>query len=227
MHHGELELIVRFPAWEFFGTLTFAGRVPPQRKARAFATNYFFRVAKCVGVGFSSLVWVLREEVGEMGGRRHFHFLLAGSRLPLTLAGCAILKRVWERVGRGRGFADVKVYDRALNGAGYVTKCLSGVATPGGASYEVRKFGASEEPPILSRSLLVRLHRMMERKDRNRLHLPSSGGISAMRLGRVSGGRSPGVSGGSSPGNLEAGPTQDDKTGMLKHEPAQEELFPF
>lgn len=39
----------------------------------------------------------------------------------------AVLQRVWERVGGPRGFALVKVHDRALSGAADVTKCLSWV----------------------------------------------------------------------------------------------------
>src|SRR5690606_13325256 len=124
------------------------------RKCRAFAVSYLFRVAKAVGVNFSSLVWVLREECGEIGGRRHFHFLIGQTGLPRTPAGCAVLKRVWERVVKGRGFGLVKVYDRALHAPAYLSKCLSWVGTAEGATYELRKFATAEEPPMLSHALL-------------------------------------------------------------------------
>jgi hypothetical protein len=167
MNLAELELLARFPGWEWFGTLTFAGRVGSERKCRAFAINYFHRVAKALGISNSSLMWVLREEEGEIGGRRHFHFLLGTSqKLPMTIAGIAILERIWTRVGRGRGFAKVRAYDKALSGVSYVTKCLSTVATPGAASYEVKKFGTSREPLVFSDSLVRRLARMMEPENR-------------------------------------------------------------
>ena len=79
MNLGELEAITMWPAWEWFGTLTFRGTPPGHGKAKAMALNYLFRVARLAKVRFSSLVWVLREEEGEQGGRRHFHFLLSGT----------------------------------------------------------------------------------------------------------------------------------------------------
>ena len=80
MNSGELDIITRYPAWEFFGTLTFKGRVPSNRKAGGWAMNHMFRVAKLYKVHLSALVWVLREENGGIGGRKHFY--LMGVVLP-------------------------------------------------------------------------------------------------------------------------------------------------
>lgn len=165
----------------------------------------------------SVLVWVLREEQGEQGGRRHFHFLLSGTSLPLTPAGCHILQRVWERVGGGRGFAKVKVYDRALSGAAYVTKCLSWVGTADGASYELRKFARTEEPPILSKSLIRRLGRLID-LDHRRLYLSSTGEEGKLP-GSVKTGQPKATCGGLAPGNPGTIPPNDDKTGMANHGP--------
>ena len=211
MNLGELEAITMWPAWEWFGTLTFQGKPPGPTKAKAMALNYLFRVARLCKVQFSSLVWVLREELGEQGGRRHFHFLLSGTSLPRTPAGCHILKRVWERVGGPRGFALVKVYDRALAGAAYVTKCLSWVGTADGAHYEVQKFARTEEPPMLSKSLVRRLQRMSDR-DHRRLYLSGSGEEGKPR-GTVKTGQPMATCGGFAPGHPGTARPNDDKTG--------------
>ena len=218
MNLGELEAITMWPAWEWFGTLTFRGTPPGHGKAKAMALNYLFRVARLAKVRFSSLVWVLREEEGEQGGRRHFHFLLSGTSLPLSPAGCHILQRVWERVGGGRGFAKVKVYDRALSGAAYVTKCLSWVGTADGAHYELRKFARTEEPPMLSKSLVCRLRRLIDR-DHRRLYLPDSGGEGSLR-NTVKAGQPMATWDGFAPGNPGTDRPNDDKTGTRSIPPA-------
>ncbi len=132
--------------------------------------NHLFRVAKLCKVHFPALVWVLREENGGIGGRKHFHYLLCGTRLPLTPTGTNILKRAWERAP-GRGFSDVKVYDRALNGTGYVCKCLTSEGNPDAARYEVGRFGTTQTPPIFSNALL-RFVAKMESEELRRPAIP-------------------------------------------------------
>jgi hypothetical protein len=80
---------------------------------------------------FPSLPWVLREERGEITGKAHVHFLLGG--LPLswvTKANC--FRIMWQcdldnsegwRIGHSR----IQIFNPRLNGADYLTKCLSGM----------------------------------------------------------------------------------------------------
>lgn len=170
MNLGELELICRYPGWEFFGTQTFA-RTPKQvARARGGAIQFFYRLAKVVEVPFPSLVWVLREERGEAAGRLHYHYLIGGTSLPVAISGCYVLKRIWERAGMG--FADVKVFEAGLRGPEYMTKWLSGAATAAGAAYEVAKF-RSPDRLIFSRSLGAWLARQDREKVRGRVWMPA------------------------------------------------------
>jgi len=128
-----------------------------------------------------------------------------------------MLKRVWQRVGAPRGFALIKVYDRALSGAAYVTKCLSWVGTADGAHYELRKFARTEEPPMLSKSLIRRLQRIVDR-DHRRLYLSDCGGEGKLRS-PVKTGQPMATCDGFAPGNPGTRRPDDDKTGTVPMHP--------
>jgi len=79
----------------------------------------------------------LRQEHGEIGGRVHFHFLIAG--LPLYavhVATCMSIKAQWEELGGG--MARVRKYDSREQGLEYLLKCLN-VTNAGANLYEVTK----------------------------------------------------------------------------------------
>lgn len=135
-----------------------------------------------------------------------------------------MLKRVWERVGGPRGFALVKVYDRALSGAAYVTKCLSWVGTADGAHYEVQKFARTEEPPMLSKPLIRRLQRMIDR-DHRRLYLSRMGEEGKLPRS-VKTGQPKATCGGFAPGDPGTASPIDDKTGTRSIPPEGSEA-PF
>ena len=115
--HPEVELIGRFPEWEFFITLTFKGANPPRPvvgRKKAFA--YLHQVAKLAGVPFGRLIWVLREERGESTRRLHYHLLIGRTLLPLKSQSCFSLMHRWDRKLRN-GFSRVSVFNRSLGAA--------------------------------------------------------------------------------------------------------------
>ena len=92
------------------------------------------QLAQTLRLYFPRLPWCRREELGDLLGRRHYHFLLTG--LParaVCLSTCFFLMAAWEKIGGG--MARVRLCDQAQDGLEYVTKCLSG-----GDAYETSKF---------------------------------------------------------------------------------------
>ena len=73
------------------------------------------KVAKWHGVHFHRLLWALRQEPGEIGGRLHFHALIGG--LPsyaVSVPTCFSIMAAWERLGGG--LARCREFDRTRNG---------------------------------------------------------------------------------------------------------------
>ena len=137
--------------WQFFGSLTFKSARLPERVR----VTMFFALVRCLcrwhKVPFRKCVWALRQEPGEITGRLHFHFLIAG--LPLyavQVATCMSVKAQWEKLGGG--MARVRKYDSRRQGLEYTLKCLN--VTNGGANlYEVGKFSHSADEVMLSNSI--------------------------------------------------------------------------
>jgi len=137
--------------WQFFGSLTFKSVKLPERVR----LSMFFALVRCLcrwhKVPFRKCVWALRQEPGEIGGRLHFHFLIAG--LPpyaVQVATCMSIKAQWETLGGG--MARVREYDSRKQGLEYTLKCLN--VTNGGANlYEVGKFSHSADEVMLSNSI--------------------------------------------------------------------------
>jgi hypothetical protein len=137
--------------WQFFGTLTFKSAKLPERVR----VSMFFALVRCVcrwhKVPFRQCLWALRQESGEIGGRLHFHFLIAG--LPsyaVQVATCMSIKAQWERLGGG--MARVREYDSGEQGLEYILKCLN-VTNAGANLYEVTKFSHSADEVMLSNSI--------------------------------------------------------------------------
>jgi len=137
--------------WQFFGTLTFKSAKLPERVR----LTMFFALVRCLcrwhKVPFRQCVWALRLEPGEITGRLHFHFLIAG--LPpaaVQVATCFSIKAQWEKLGGG--MARVREYDSREQGLEYLLKCLN-VANGGANLYEVGKFSSSADGVMLSHSI--------------------------------------------------------------------------
>lgn len=142
-------LILQKIEWQFFGSLTFKSENLPESIRKRMWWSFARQVCKWFHVHFNKLIWCLRIEKGEVGGRIHFHFLMAG--LPssaVKVSTCFSMMRQWNRK-RG-GFARVSVFDPILNGGDYILKNLE--YTDGGKMYETAKFNSEDSSLILSKS---------------------------------------------------------------------------
>lgn len=147
--------------WQFFCSFSFKSL----KESRDVQTKRYFAVmreqAKHFGVHFSTPLWALRHELGELTGRPHFHSLITG--LPdnvVTPATCFSWMKIWER--RGGGMARVRVYDPDLPGVDYVLGGIDAAYANAGANwYELNKFGGACDV-MLSMSLI----RHMENRQR-------------------------------------------------------------
>jgi len=134
--------------WQFFGSLTFRSERHSERVRLAMWFALARRLAKWNRVHFLNLLWCLRMEKGEIGGRKHFHCLISG--LPegsVNVATCFSIMRQWERFGGG--MARVRIYNPALHGGEYILKCLGS----GADVYESAKFGEVGRDLMLSKSV--------------------------------------------------------------------------
>jgi hypothetical protein len=163
VNFGELDIVTSYPSWEYFATLTFRVNPKSAPRSRGAAMQFLFRVAKIVEVPFPRLIWCLREEHGEINGRRHFHALIGGTATH-NISGSHRLKFGWE--SPGYGFADVKVFDQGQLGIEYVAGCLTNSDAIARQSYEARKLSLMTYPPTLSKSLLSFVRDRELRKDK-------------------------------------------------------------
>jgi hypothetical protein len=134
--------------WQFFGTLTFKSVKLPERVRLSMFFALVRRLCRWHKVPFRKCVWVLRQEHGEIGGRIHFHFLIAG--LPpyaVQVATAMSIKAQWEELGGG--MARVREFDSSKQGLEYLLKCLNA----GANLYEVTKFSYSADEVMLSDSI--------------------------------------------------------------------------
>ena len=156
--------------WQLFGTLTFKSERLPERVRLAMWFAFARQTGKRLSVKFPRLLWCLRQEQGEIGGRRHFHCLMAG--LPPAQLCPSLnfeLMALWQKLGGG--WARVMRYRDDLDGVGYVLKGL-GYASQSEQHYEMRKFGSESQHNtraarsagychlILSNSTWRKLHRV-------------------------------------------------------------------
>lgn len=152
-HSAEVAIIARFHDWKVFGTGTFTCVNTLSTGMRGRLTFAFLReAAKVAGVPFRRLVWVLRHEFGERGGRSHYHWLLGCKEWNPTVGQMFYLNSLWDGMRRC-GFSRNHIYDQRLNGVEYVTKCLSSGGTIGGDLYESSKFRNADSALTLANSL--------------------------------------------------------------------------
>lgn len=156
METPEAFQIARVP-WQLFGTLTFKSERLPERVRLAMWFAFVRTTGKRLKVKFPHLLWCLRQEEGEIGGRRHFHCLMAGlPRKQLCPALNFELMDQWQKLGGG--WARVVRYRNELDGVGYVLKSR-GYASEAEQNYEMQKFGSTHCQLILSNSVWRTLHR--------------------------------------------------------------------
>jgi hypothetical protein len=127
--------------WQFFGTLTFKSERLPERVRIGLFFALLREFGAKFGTKFAHLLWCLRQEQGELFGRRHFHFLLAGARVALTIPTTGFwLQDKWEKLGGG--MARIRVFDSRLNAGSYILKQNGFDACIGADVYESAKFSS-------------------------------------------------------------------------------------
>lgn len=142
--------------WQIFVTLTLPDNLLEAGEARHGRVLFAFlrKAADFGGVHFHSLLWCLRSERGEKGGRLHYHALMGGfpprvqtpdgrSYSPTSIRGRFVLKNTWEQLVHA--MARVQLFNDGLPGVGYVLK--------GGAAYEAGKFSSSADRVTVSTSV--------------------------------------------------------------------------
>jgi hypothetical protein len=127
--------------WQLFETLTFKSERLPERVRLALFFALLREFCSQFGLKFPHLLWCLRQESGEVFGRRHFHCLIAGVRGALVnLTTCFWLMDKWEKLGGG--MARVHVFDSGLNAGSYILKRNGFSGVDLGDSYESAKFSS-------------------------------------------------------------------------------------
>jgi len=148
-HSPEKDVLGRI-RWQLFATLTFR---PGLESRVAICKRLLFawlRSSASFTGGFKRLVWVVRAERGELGGRFHLHVLLAGLPIETKQRGCLSWSffciAEWKRLTGSR--VTVQPFDPSLSGVQYVLKGMGA-----GASYEMRKFHLQSCDLMLSESI--------------------------------------------------------------------------
>jgi len=124
--------------WDLFCTLTFAGAVVKRPvSCRKILFAWLRETSGHLGIWFPKLAWAVRSEHGGLGGRFHFHALIAGVPGLVDRALCLRSMNTWE--GCGGGMARVRPFDDSLPGVSYVLKGISDCS--GRSGYELARFG--------------------------------------------------------------------------------------
>jgi len=124
--------------WDVFGTLTFKGCVPRRPVAYGHAWRHFRQASELNERPYAQLLIALRDELGELNGRFHFHYLLGGTGTRNAITLCHRLKDAWK--GQTGALAKIRPYDCSQAGVAYVTKCLSGADV-----YEMNKYLSADQ----------------------------------------------------------------------------------
>jgi hypothetical protein len=151
--------------WQFFGTCTFRSVRTSDRRRHGMWFALLRRTGRHFGRNFGQLLWALRQEEGELSGRTHFHYLLAGlDRRAMNPTTCFWLMDGWERLGGG--MSRVKVFDPRLNAGAYILKdgCGHADASLGGGVYETAKFSSRDCQLTIAKSVWNLARRQANRR---------------------------------------------------------------
>ena len=141
--------------WQLFGGLTF----PRANMSERFRLSMWFSFVRAIAdhnrLHFKNVLWCLRLERGDLLGRLHFHFLIAG--LPeqgITMGNRFAIRALWKSIGGG--VSRIDLYDSRLHGLPYIAGLLGCSASDigsGSMAYESAKFGAAGSGLMLSKSV--------------------------------------------------------------------------
>jgi hypothetical protein len=163
--------------WQFFWTGTFANPMPGPHRRRNMLFAFLRTVAALQKVHFKRMLWVARDELGEVGGRPHYHALLGGfDPRRYNLTSCFAVLDCWRKIGGGH--TTCTLFDRRLSAVDYLTKPARAIDPGnakelrargiriGGDRYESAKFGSLAAELTIARSVLstVKALRDAERK---------------------------------------------------------------
>jgi hypothetical protein len=152
MECADIHVLARIE-WHFFGSLTYKGKVPPERVRSSMWSGFTYQAAHVCRSRPSRLTWCRREERGESFGRLHQHFLLRlEDRSFVNLGTCFALGAKWAQMGGG--MAEIRLFDPRLAGVDYIGKNLGG-----GDTYEAKKFNEASARLTLSHRLQETLKR--------------------------------------------------------------------
>jgi len=144
--------------WQFFTTHTFKNPMPRQETRFSMFYQWKRAVSKFSETPQNRMLVALRGELGEKGGRPHFHCLLGGVNTCNIMTTRSQMFRAWKIIS-GNADCDFRPYDRSLAGADYICKAL------GANAYEVNKFSLAEET-TLSESVFHVVRILDEMSDR-------------------------------------------------------------
>ena len=113
-------------------------------------------VSTVSGVPYINLLIALHGELGEIGGRPHFHALVGGLTTCNIMSLRSQMFRSWKTISSNAD-ADFWLYDHSFTGADYICKCLGANAN---------KFSIAEET-TLSESV-ISLTRVLDAKSDRR-----------------------------------------------------------
>jgi hypothetical protein len=162
MEAPEVHILIQ-QSWQLFGTFIFRDEVMVDSSALQYVLCLAETISQAVSGLLPSLPWCLRVEDGELTGRRHFHFLIAGFPAhSIHRTTRYWMSHKWEELGGG--MARIRTYNPALTGLGYITECLS--EQNGGDLYELDNFGLKSRELTLSKALLRKAKRACDRRQR-------------------------------------------------------------
>jgi hypothetical protein len=99
--------------WQFCLSLTFEEPVPSERVRLSMFRSLMRKFARKTHLHFDRLIWLLREENGDLDGRAHFHAVACGVSFRwLGQSTVRWLETEWKRT-RG-GTAKVEIYDPSI-----------------------------------------------------------------------------------------------------------------
>jgi len=139
MESPDVYLWSRVP-WQIFVTLTWSG-VKSEGIRQRVLFAWLRKLSKTSGRHFHRLLWAVRQERGEIGGREHFHVLVGG--LPehrLTERLMSHCRAWWKQCGGG--FSWVNAYNGSSEAVQYVLKGLGSVEA---TNYELRKISLADK----------------------------------------------------------------------------------
>jgi len=178
-------VVLRRVEWQAFGTLTFARVAMSERNRVTVLFNFLREVCRFEGIHWKLLLWAARAELGERGGRFHYHVLIGGLDAVPTEANCSFWARIWFR-GLKVGIAQLRVWD-GRDAVSYITKDGE-FSLLGANSYEMSKFrhrgnafGSDRSEVMLSDSLRGLLCRVQAQNGLNRPREPLHDKVSVPR----------------------------------------------